>query len=388
MVRYVARIAVVHVPFNSHTEAAIRLSRVLARQGHEVVAWGATRYREEIEAAGARFEHYEPDMPNAFGFMSFVAATAEVAEQRSEQLIEEVHAHDVDLLIHDSMVLAAQIAGDYLGIPRVVSHPMFPIVVPHRVAFRGEPDPSTIDDRAPRAQFELRRTSIAQRWGVELEADQVIHSSGPATVAYTTDEIVGGVGILPGWHLVGPLMTLAPPAAPPRERPLVYVCFGTSYNRRVELYHAVIQALANEPVDVLISRGRDRAWDSLGPLPSNVTVRDYVPNREALTSASLHITHGGCNSVHETLLAGVPMVCIPQAYDQFPLCGRIQVLGAGLIASESSEEIGAAVRLVLGTEKATARARDLGEHLSRYDGESKVAEMVDRALSADPVPAA
>ena len=99
----------------------------------------------------------------------------------------------------------------------------------------------------------------------------------------------------------------------------------------------MIAALAEEPVDVLVSAGvpehatgrRLVSANTLGELPSNVAFRDFVPGREVLARASLHITHGGCNSVHETLLAGVPMVLIPQAYDQFPLARAIEVLGRG-----------------------------------------------------------
>ena len=43
-----ARIAVVHVPFYSHIEAAMRLTRVLVRQGHELVAWAPEGWRERL----------------------------------------------------------------------------------------------------------------------------------------------------------------------------------------------------------------------------------------------------------------------------------------------------------------------------------------------------
>jgi MGT family glycosyltransferase len=383
-----AKIAVVNVPFNSHTEAAIRLTSVLVRQGHEVVSWGAARHREQIEAAGARFVLHEPEMHHGGDFMTYVTATAKLAEQSSGELIEQLFAYGADLLVHDDMALWARIAGDYLGVPRVASHPMFPIVDGHRVIASDELPPPACNDEMAKAQFEASQASIAKRWGVYVAQEEVLHSRAPATVAYTTQKILGGFELLPGWQLVGPLMTPRPATAPAGARPLVYVCFGTSYNRRTELYRTVIDALAEEPFDVLVSRGREVAWDTLGPVPSNVNVRDFVPNREALAQASLHITHGGCNSVHETLLAGVPMVCMPQAYDQFPLCGRIQLLGAGVIVEERREAIGEAVRLVLDSDKARARAREVAEHLASYDAESQVAEVIERSLAPEPVPSA
>jgi MGT family glycosyltransferase len=381
IVRSLAKIAVVNVPYNSHTEAAIRLTRVLVRQGHEVVSWGHTRHRVQIEAAGARFEPHEPEMPEVTDFMSYVASISAIADQVSGQLVEQLFAHAPDLLVHDSLVLWARVAGDYLGIPRLVSHPMFPLGEAHRVKPGGEVLPPPPDQRAATARFEASRMRVTRRWGVQIERDEAIHSAAPIIVAFTTEELVGASGLSPAWRFVGPLMT-PPPAARSRARPLIYVCFGTSYNKRGDLYRKVIQALADDPVDVLVSTGGGFVTAAdVDPLPANVTLREFVPARDVLAQASVHVTHGGCNSVHETLLAGVPMVCIPQAFDQFGLGGRIHLLGAGVLARERQEEIGQAVRLLLDTEKARARARELGEHLAGYDGDRRVAEAIEQALT-------
>src|SRR5713101_7489123 len=105
-----ARIAVVHVPFYSHIEAARRLTRVLVRQGHDTIAWAPESWREEIESDGALFRVHEPEMPQTIGFMSFVAALAETTEQCTGPLIEQLFADEVDLVIHDSQVPWARVA--------------------------------------------------------------------------------------------------------------------------------------------------------------------------------------------------------------------------------------------------------------------------------------
>ena len=75
------------------------------------------------------------------------------------------------------------------------------------------------------------------------------------------------------------------------------------------------------------------------------------------------------------------MVVIPQAYDQFPLAVRIQELGAGRYVAEDAAEIRAAVRWFLEDESPRARAREVARHLAEYDGESRVAALVERALA-------
>jgi MGT family glycosyltransferase len=382
-----ARIAVVHVPFYSHIEAAMRLTRVLVRQGHELVAWAPEGWREEAESEGIRFRAHQPEMPQTRGFMGFVAKMAETTERATGPLIEQLLGEDVDLLVHDSQATWARVAGDYLGLPRIVTHPMFPVVASHRIPEEGEEEdeePGAEETEQARALFDARWLSIAGTWGVELgDIASVIHTAGASdtTVAFTTEEIVDESNLSDGWHCIGPLMEDAPPPAPTGDRPLVYVCLGTSFNTRPAVFQAVIDGLAAEPVDVLISTGKGTVSTAdLGPLPSNVELRDFVPAREVLASARLHITHGGCNSVHESLLAGVPMLFLPQAFDQFPLAQRIERLGAGLVVDEVPAAVRTAARWLVEDEVVHARTRELGQHLAAYDGESRVAAVVGRVL--------
>jgi MGT family glycosyltransferase len=381
----VAEIAVVHVPFFSHVGAATRLTAVLTRQGHSVTAWGPAACRAEIEAAGARFELHRPHMPEADTFVGFVASLAEVIEPYAQDMIEQLFEHDVDLLIHDSQVPWARVAGDYLGLPRICTHPMFPLSDSHRVRTAEEQMAPRPDPEAARQRFQASWMSIGRRWGVELgNWETVIHSSfcdGATTFTFTTEEMLGENPIPDGWHCIGPLMDRPMPRAPAGERPLVYVCFGTSFNRRVHQFTSAIEGLADEPVDVVISTGKGMISPAdLEPLPANVTVQEFAPGTEMLSRASVHITHGGNNSVHESLIAGVPMLCIPQAYDQFPLTLRVEQLGAGRVIQESPAAIRDGVRWLLEDDGPRTRARELGENILGYDSDARVAEVIERVL--------
>ncbi len=379
-----AKLALITVPFYSHSAAAMRLGGALAAQGHELVFWGPERHRDEVEGWGAQFELHEPKMPTTQG-LGFPMELLETTQQIVPGLIDQVYGYESEVLIHDSQAPWARVAGDYLGLARVVAHPMFPIVANFSKPSRSDPfDPAPPDEEA-NARFHSSWAAIARRWGVEIEDDQrTIHSSGRVMLAFTTQRVLGDHLLDPSWTLVGPLMTPPAPAARP-ERPLVYVCLGTAYNARPEPFKAVIDGLANEPVDVLVSTGNGK-WvteEALGPLPANVTVEQYVDAREVLSRASVHITHGGCNSVHETLLAAVPMVFLPQAFDQFPLARAVTRLGAGITAEEEPFEVREAVRLLLESERAQTAALELSEHLLAYPGGAVLAELLERLAAED-----
>jgi MGT family glycosyltransferase len=279
------------------------------------------------------------------------------------------------------------VAGDHLGVPRIVSHPMFPIVSPEHVRSDEEWDLPAPHPAEAQERFEASWRAIAQRWGVELgDTVGIIHSAwtSETVVAFTTEEMVGDWGLPDGWHCIGPLLEPPPPRVPAGERPLVYVCFGTSFNGRPELFRAVVEGVRDEPYDVLVSMGDGRlSADDLGPLPANVVVRDFVPGRDMLARAAVHVTHGGNNSVHESLLAGVPMLFIPQAYDQFPLAWRVDQLGAGAVAAEDPANIRAGIRWLIEDESPTKRANELAQHLVDFDGEARVAALIEGVLAGD-----
>ena len=55
-------------------------------------------------------------------------------------------------------------------------------------------------------------------------------------------------------------------------------------------------------------------------------------------------------------MAGVPMVCLPQAFDQIPLSKRVVELGAGLVVEEDPGDVALAV-LSLARRQSGPRAR-------------------------------
>src|ERR1019366_8543763 len=62
---------------------------------------------------------------------------------------------------------------------------------------------------------------------------------------------------------------------------------------------------------VMMATGKvDRA--ALGAAPENFELREFVPQLQVLSQASLFVTHGGMNSVSEALWHEVPLLVFPQ----------------------------------------------------------------------------
>jgi MGT family glycosyltransferase len=117
------------------------------------------------------------------------------------------------------------------------------------------------------------------------------------------------------------------------RRPLVYLTFGSvapAMEFFPALYRQAIDALAELPVRVLATIGRNADPAELGPLPANVHVEGWVAQNDVMPHASAMVCHGGSGTVTMGLAAGVPMVVVPLFADQPWNAERIDALGAGI----------------------------------------------------------
>ena len=112
------------------------------------------------------------------------------------------------------------------------------------------------------------------------------------------------------------------------DRPLIYVSFGTLQNGREEPFRAVAKGCAGLDAQLVISTGGGSV-DGLTNLTGSPIVVSYAPQLELLARASLCVTHGGVNTVMESLRFGVPMIAVPVTNDQPAVAARVRWTGSG-----------------------------------------------------------
>ncbi|MEO8571916.1 MAG: nucleotide disphospho-sugar-binding domain-containing protein, partial [Chloroflexota bacterium] len=96
------------------------------------------------------------------------------------------------------------------------------------------------------------------------------------------------------------------------------------------VYRAVLDALADLPIRVLMTVGEAVDPVALGPLPANASVERWVPQAEILPRVAVVVGHGGYGTVLGALAAARPMVILPLFADQPVNAARVAALGAGL----------------------------------------------------------
>jgi MGT family glycosyltransferase len=142
----------------------------------------------------------------------------------------------------------------------------------------------------------------------------------------------------PAWfHYAGPFHDGEgrTPIAFPWEKlsgePLIYASLGTVVNGLEHVHKAILGAVGPlTGFQIVLSIGKFINPADLGPIPANTLLVAEAPQIELLKIAALCITHAGLNTVLETLAQGVPMVAIPNSYDQpgLPLAFRTTESGS------------------------------------------------------------
>jgi UDP:flavonoid glycosyltransferase YjiC (YdhE family) len=135
-----------------------------------------------------------------------------------------------------------------------------------------------------------------------------------------------------------------------RGGPLVYVTFGTvaaGLPSAAAVFPMALEALADVPVRVLLTVGRDGDSATLGSVPPNVHVEQWVSHADVVAVADIVVCHGGSGTVLGTLAAGLPQVVVPLFADQPYNAQRVEAVGAGLVVEPRAEAIRAAVLRIL-----------------------------------------
>jgi len=155
--------------------------------------------------------------------------------------------------------------------------------------------------------------------------------------------------------------------------PLVYVTFGSvvgGFAQALPVYDVALAAVAELPVRVLLTVGRELDLDILPEAPENVRIERWVPQQDVLAHAAAAVVHGGSGSTLGAIAAGVPLVVMPLFADQPMNARRVAEVGAGLAVEPDRanvqaaiEPLGEAIQTVLAEPSYGERARQIADEV-------------------------
>lgn len=327
-------IAMAGVPLVSHVLPSLEIIRELVARGHRVTYANDPAVADLITGTGAELLPCTSTLPVAANnWPDDPIAAMSLFLDNAVQALPQLHAaydHDpADLYLYDIGAYAARALAEAQHRPIVQLSPTF-------VAWKGyelevaeqlRQLPGADTYRARFAQWltdcGAATTDVDAFSGLPDRALALIpramqpHAEHVDTAAVT---------------FVGPCFDTRGDAEvwvrPDDAEKVLLISLGSAYTRQPEFYRQCLRAYGDLPGwHVVLQIGKYTDPRELGHIPANVEVRSWVPQRAILEQVDAFVTHAGMGGCSEGLMAGVPMIAVPQAAEQFMNADRLVELG-------------------------------------------------------------
>ena len=385
------KVMVFCIPAHGHHNPTLPVVTELVKRGNAVRYYSFEEFREKIEKTGAEFFPCDAFLPELtqeeeqglkrVSTTEMTVVDLRVTARMDGFLAEQVASFQPDVIFTDSVCFWGKLTARKYQIPMVVSTSTFAFnQASSRYMKNSFSEIVDLITGSGRVKEELKNLE-AYGYHEKSIMPLVQNDNFTDTVVYATRKYQPCAETFSEHYaFVGPSLPVAYPPDKDHERPLLFISMGTVLNEKPDFYKTCIRALAEEPVDVLISCGKAVDPESLGKLPDNIRVEPYVNQTEVLAKANVFLTHCGMNSVSESLYMAAPMVLFPQTKEQRAVARRAFEMGAGVeLKGDSPEEIRAAVLTVLKNPQYARAAVQCSRDFREAPGPKGAAEFIETA---------
>jgi zeaxanthin glucosyltransferase len=427
------RVLICVLPEPGHLNPTYPLARALQARRHEVVYLSSLDMQASVEARGFRCVpiHRTVWARNAAG----EAVWAETPDERQRALhrgrlaiLEDYLNGTIETIVRrlaPDLVLADVIPGHmaHVACRMGVACLMLNTAISHRY---DELPPLTSDllpDASPLALEDARwRSSCigsshvvtgvafqaacrAARFAYPVEHVSLHAAFVPALTLYREVVLYASAYDFPRKKAEGPLFLACPVDLERNEdipaalasfldgRPLVFASLGSQSGRyawaRSFIESVVGLAGARSDLQVVIVMGarhlEQARREAAGGLPENLLALEYAPQLWTLRRSAVFVTHGGLGSVREGIALSVPMIAVPQLFDQPGNAARVEYHGVGLrIAADeiTASRLGVLVERILSDQETfKRRLRALDERCRAEERDDGRFEIIERTAA-------
>lgn len=414
------------------TNQCIGLASILRDRGHRIVFAAETSWAGKIapfgfveelvdlaepapdagdEDAGAFWTQFiaetapEFRKPTVDQLASFIQPTFQAlidgARYCEPRLREIIAAHRPDVIVEDNVVLFPALATAGVPFVRIVS--CSPLEIPGSDVpppFSGLPSSDPAQWLSYRAEFDR---TLRPMW---TEFDAWVRDQGAAALPdleFMPRDNAANLYVYPAEADYVDLRPLdhswtrmdssvretdeayalpAQVADRPDDSALIYLSLGSLGGADVDLMQRLVDVLGTTRHRFIVSKGpqADRIT-----LSDNMVGDQMLPQTKVIPQVDLVVSHGGNNTVTETLHFGKPLIVLPLFWDQYENAQRIDELGWGVRLDTyrfSDDELTDAVERLLADSALRARLADLGAAIRQRDGLRVGADVIEQVGNA------
>ncbi len=416
-----AHFGIICPPYSGHLNPLSALGRELIARGHGVTVLQISDLESKVRSEGLEFYSigdslYQPGSLAAsfqeLTQLSEVAAlrySVEFCRHMTEIICEDaptaIEAAGIDALLVDQLEPVGQTIAQFLRLPFIcissgqVIHrraDMPPFFMPwsyrkakwaylrNHIAYQildrsCQPILQTINHY--RRQWQL--PDYRRIYAVENPLAHI--SQQPAAFEFPCPNLPANL------HYTGPLRNTSPqPVDFPFEQltgqPLIYASLGSVQNTKQEIFQCIAAACEGLDVQLVITHGGGMSAEAVRALPGSPLVVEYAPQLEVLAKASLTITHGGLNTVLDSLSCGVPLVAIPITFEQPGTGARIRWTQTGEVVALtqlSVPRLRSAIQQVLTQSHYFQNAQRFQNAIQQAGGVKRAADLIEQAIETN-----
>lgn len=411
------------------TNQCIGLAAVLRERGHTIVFAAESSWAGKLAPFGFIEELVDLAEPAAGGededpgkfWTDFIAETApefrkptieqlqtfiqptyqaliDGAKYCEPRLREIIETHRPDVIVEDNVVLFPALATAGVPFVRIVScSPLEITAAQVPPPFSGLPSADDAEWAAYRAEFDRTHRAMwtdfnawVQAQGADPLPELEFMPRGnaanlyvyPAEADYTQVRPLDGTWIRMDSSVRETDEDYTVPehlADRPADSGLIYLSLGSLGGADVELMQRLVDVLGKTRHRFIVSKGPQADQITLA---DNMTGAQMLPQTKVIPQVDLVISHGGNNTVTETLHFGKPLVVLPLFWDQYENAQRIDELGFGIRLDTykfaDAELTDAVDRLLADTELRT-KLDGIGAAIRARDGLRVGADAIERA---------
>jgi MGT family glycosyltransferase len=319
------------------------------------------------------------------------------AKYSEPRLREIIATHQPDVIVEDNVVLFPALVTAGVPFVRIVSCSPLEISGPQvPPPFSGLPSADAAEWDAYRAEFDRTHRAI---WSDFNDWAQAQGAAALPELEFMPRANAANLYVYPAeadYREVRPLddswirmdssvretddeyVAPAQVADRPDDSALIYLSLGSLGGADVELMQRLVDVLGKTRHRFIVSMGPQAERITLA---NNMVGAQMLPQTKVIPQVDLVISHGGNNTVTETLHFGKPLIVLPLFWDQYENAQRIDELGFGVRLDTYGfvdTELTEAVDQLLADTTLRAELADMGAAIRARDGLRTGADAIER----------
>lgn len=330
------------IPAYGHICANIYLANKLSQKGYKVIYYATPTYKSMIESNNCEFRDYNIDdskinLTDASKILKLYRLILEYTDKLLPPLLQDIKQDNPKAIIFDSLCLWGRIIGEKTNIPHFSFYSIVAIDLKTKAGiFSYIPGFSLkfLKDIKKYNEIKILKNKISNTYSIKnLKLLDTLMNKGLINFCnYSRTFQPQGYLFSKSYKFIGPLAVhrkIEEKNDFKIDKKVIYVSLGTIFNKNKRLIKKIIKILKDKKEYMIVLITPDTK--KIKNIPSNFVVRSFVNQKEVMKHASLFISAGGLNSLHEALFFGVPSLIFPQQGEQLINAKRFDLLGVGKI---------------------------------------------------------